>query len=85
MTRSRDDEVDANFDAFQAMLPSMLSTHRGQYALLRHRQLQGCYASLRAALEAARSLPDEWFSIQEVSDRPADLGLFSHADNTRFV
>lgn len=81
-----DAEVDRNFDAFQILLPTIVEQHRGEYALLRDREVTGFYASLRDALNAgAQRFADHLFSIQEVTDKPADLGLFSHANNTRLA
>lgn len=85
MTHALDDEVDGNFDAFQAMLPNVINVHRGKFALMRNREIKGYYSTLRGALEAGQQFADRLFSIQEVTDRPADLGLFSHAVNTRFT
>jgi hypothetical protein len=72
-------EVDANYDAFQRMLGSILAEHRDQYALMRDRVIVGFFSrpgdAYRAGLE---KFPDERFSIQEVTDEPIDLGFFSH-------
>ena len=85
MATKHDDEVDGNFEMFQSILPTAMDTHRGEYALLRHRKVEGYYPSLRAALDAGRAFADRLFSVQEVTDRPADLGLFSHANNSRLA
>jgi len=82
---SLETEVDRNFDAFQALLPTIVDQHRGEYALMRDRQVTGFYATLRDALNAGQRFADRLFSIQEVTDKPADLGLFSHANNTRLA
>lgn len=82
---SLDDEVDANFEAFQVLLPDVIAARRGQYALMRSSKVEGYYSSLRGALEAGYAFSDRLFSVQEVTDRPADLGLFSHAIDTRFA
>lgn len=80
------DEVDRNFDAFMDELPQMLSAHRGQYVLLRDQKPIGFYADAGSALGAGkREFADGLYSIQEVTDRPADLGFFSHAINSRIA
>ncbi|WP_174286019.1 hypothetical protein [Sphingomonas bacterium] len=86
MQSALDDEVDGNFDAFHAILPQLLQKHIGQFALLRHQVLEECFVDLRSAFEAGSSrFADQLFSVQEVTDRPADLGFFSHAVDTRIA
>ena len=81
-----ENEVDRNFEAFLAELPSLLPTRAGQYALLRTRRAAGFYGDIASALAAGRSLfPDGLYSVQEVTDRPVDLGFFSHAIDTRLA
>lgn len=79
-------EVDRNYDAFEAALPSLLPDKRGQFALLRGGTIVHLYASEGAALMAGRQLFDDGlFSVQEVTDRPVDLGFFSHAIDPRIA
>lgn len=81
-----DQEVDRNFDAFQSMLPSLLDQRRGQYALLRHQRIEGYFRDAGTAIEAATArFADRLYSVQEITDRPADLGFFSHAVDTRIA
>ena len=73
-------EADANPEAFLAMLPELIRTHAGQYVLLRHRQAADFFASGTLATAAGRQqFPDGLYSVQEVTERPVDLGFFSHA------
>ncbi len=86
MSAQLDDEVDRNFDAFRSMLPGMIGDHRGEFVLLRHRNVEGFFGDLRAAFAAGSvRFGDRLFSVQEVTDRPADLGFFSHAVDTRLA
>jgi hypothetical protein len=72
-------EVDRNYDAFTRILASILADHRDQLALMRDERIVGFFNSPREALFAAHELfPDGIFSIQEVTDEPIDLGLWSH-------
>lgn len=81
-----DREVDGNFDAFLERLPQFLPEQRGRYALLRHKAAQGFFDTAGLALaEGRRRYPDGLYSIQEVTDRPVDLGFFSHAVNPRLA
>jgi hypothetical protein len=81
-----DTEVDHNFDAFEAMLGSILPVHRGEFALMKLREVISYFPNEAAALAAGRArFPDGVFSVQEVTDRPVDLGFFSHAINPRIA
>ena len=80
------EEVDRNFDAFLDKLTSLLPTHSGQYALMRNGEIDDFFESDIEALTAGRlRFSDSLFSIQEITDRPVDLGFFSHAINTRIA
>jgi hypothetical protein len=73
-------EVDENFDFFQRALSGLLLSHRGEFALIRHKKLVGFYPGPGEAYRAGLAeYPDELFSVQEVEDRPAELGLISLA------
>lgn len=86
MTNALDDEVDANFDAFRAALPELMASHPGQFVLLRRRRVEGCFDSVRAATKSGMErFSDHLFSVQEINDRAADLGFFSHAVDTRIA
>jgi hypothetical protein len=73
-------EIDQNFDFFQRSLRGFLLEHRGEYALIRHKEVVDFYPgpgeAYRAGLE---KFADELFSVQEVEDRPAEFGLISLA------
>ena len=72
-------EIDSNFDAFQRQLYASLAAHRGEFALMRHGQIIDFFERPGTALVAGRErFPDAIFSIQEVSDEPIDLGVWSH-------
>ena len=81
-----DAEVDRNFDAFEAALPSLLSSHRGEFALIRQGKVLSFHGTESEALAMGRDqFEDGLFSIQEITDRPVDLGFFSHAVNPRLA
>lgn len=81
-----DVEVDQNFEAFEAQLASILPQHRGEFALMKQGEVVSYFADESAALAAGRQeFQDGVFSVQEVTDRPADLGFFSHAINPRIA
>ena len=75
-------EVDRNYDVFMRKLGSILDEHRDQLALMRDGRIVGYFETPREALRAASErFPDGIFSIQEVTDEPIDLGLWSHVDH----
>lgn len=73
-------EVDRNYEAFVELLPQLLVPHRGKWALLRDGELIAVFDTARDAhLAGSKLYPEACFSVQEVTDRPVDLGWFSHA------
>lgn len=75
-------EVDRNYDYFQRVLAQHIDTRRGQYALIRDRHIQGFFDDPGAAdKEGHRLYSDGIYSIQEVTDEPIDLGLYSCASH----
>ena len=73
-------EVEKNFDAFQKLLPSILSTRAGKYALLRDAQIVEYFDSVGDAVNYARdNYNDGLYSVQRVTDQVENLGYFSYA------
>ncbi len=73
-------QVDRNYEAFLAMLPSILPLHQDKYALLKDGVAVGFYTTLEDAYMTANQFyKDQPFSVQKVTDTPVDLGFFSHA------
>lgn len=69
-----------NYEAFEAMLPLLLQTHKGEFALLNDRQVVAFFESASAAQRAgADRFPDGAFSVQKVEDKAIDLGFYSYA------
>lgn len=80
MDRERQNvEVDRNYGAFVRMLVTILPEHRDQLALMRDGKIVDFYDTPGAANRAGiQMFADQIFSIQEVTDEPMDLGLWSH-------
>jgi hypothetical protein len=79
-------EVDLNFDAFVEELPEIMPKHAGEYVLMKNGRMVSFHSSADAALSAGRATyADGIYSIQEVTDRPIDLGFFSHAVDPRIA
>lgn len=73
-------EIDANYDFFQRNLARYLKDHRGQFALIRSREVVDFFEGPGEAYRSGLAkFPDEIFSIQEVEDRPEEMGLMSLA------
>ena len=78
--RTKQEEVDRNFEFFQSELPHLLPQHAGKYALIRDRQICEFYDTALDANTAGTQLyADGLFSIQKVSQEIGDLGFYSHA------
>jgi hypothetical protein len=74
------EQVDKNFAAFQALLPTILPHYRDKYALMKDGEAVGFYSTLDDAYMTANQFyRDQPFSVQKVTDTPVDLGFFSHS------
>jgi hypothetical protein len=74
------EQVDKNYEAFRAMLPTILPLHQDKYALMKDGAAVGFYSTLEDAYTTANQFyKDEPFSVQKVTDTAVDLGFFSHA------
>lgn len=75
-----DSEIDRNYDAFQALLPDLLPTQFGQFALLNDQRIIALFDSPVAAVtEGIRRFGSGHFSVQEISTVPENLGFYSYA------
>ena len=73
-------EIDTNLVFFETKLQDLLRHHRDRYVLLREASIAGIYDTIRDAQTAASSLfADGKFSVQKVTDRPVQLGVYSYA------
>ena len=73
------EEIDRNYTAFKALLPDLMKTSGGKWALLHNAALEGMFDTARDARLAGTKLYAEGlFSVQEVRSRAVDLGWFSH-------
>lgn len=79
-----DKEIQRNLFAFLPRLPELLPDHEGSFALLRNQEIASIHRKLSDALRAAYAeFSDGLFSIQRVTERPQELGMFSSAENPR--
>jgi len=80
MNKSHQDQVDRNFSAFNAILPELLKTHPGKYALLHDGEIVDFFDSLGDAVRFGHAkFGDLNFSVQEVKRQDVSLGYYSHA------
>ena len=76
----RKHEIERNYRALVALLPSLLAANRGKFALMRDGAIKEFYDTARDAfLAGQQAYADGLFSVQEVTNSPVDLGHFSHA------
>lgn len=74
------EEVKRNYAEFQKMLPELIASNPGKFALMRGGKVIEFFDSANDAFLAGRKLyADGIFSVQEIADKPVDLGFFSHA------
>lgn len=78
----REAEIDANYEAFNAMLPTLMALAPGKYALMKERQVIGAFDGVGGALQEgfSRYGVDGLFSIQEITDQPICLGWYSYVE-----
>lgn len=75
-----EEQLKKNYDAFIQRLPELLSLYRGKFALMHEGELIEVFDSARDAyISGTKSYPDQNFSIQEVTDKVANLGFLSYA------
>lgn len=79
MAHEASSEADRNYDAFLAVLPEIISSHAGQYALLHDGEIVAYHpTSLAATLVGLREFGGGRYSVQEVSAEPEHLGFYSY-------
>ena len=86
-SKDRNAELERNYSAFCSILPNLIRSDPNKYALMRQGNLEHIFTSAGKAYSYALSkYGDSVFSIQQITDKPVDLGFFSHAkvgrDNT---
>ncbi len=80
MSDDRRNQIEKNYQEFEKMLPDLIRTHAGKFALMKDGKIIALLDTARDAVVAGDKLyPDGMFSIQEVARTPVDLGFYSHA------
>ena len=71
--------VDQNYETFRKLLPELLKTHEGKFALMRHGEIVEFFGSMNDAIRHGQcTFDDGLYSVQEVTDVAVDLGWFSY-------
>jgi hypothetical protein len=71
-------EVQRNYEAFTKELPTLLTTHRGKFALMHDGAIIDFFDTARDAYVAGQRLySNRLFSVQEVKAGAVDLGHYS--------
>lgn len=79
-SKSDESEVQRNYAEFVKLLPELLVTHRGKFALMRDGKISEFFDTAADAYKVGvKNYGAGKFSIQEVIDSPVDLGFFSYA------
>ena len=74
------EEIDKNYEVFTLDLDKHMRSHANEYALMRKgRIVEFCDTSVDAMRMGNRRFRDGIFSIQKVTKKPVDLGVFSRA------
>jgi hypothetical protein len=84
MSTEIENEIDRNLFAFLPRIPRLLEKHKGEFAVLKNQEVISLHKRLSDALEEAQSrFADGLFSIQQVTEKPIELGFYSYADHSR--
>lgn len=64
------DQIDQNYTAFTALLPALMKTSAGQWALLHNATLEGVFDTARDARLAGTKLYSGWAFLHPGSQQP---------------
>ena len=77
-------EIEKNYQFFKQILPELETEHIDEFVLIRKQKIIGFYPSLiEAQLAGLGKYTDQLFSIQEVRNKPVELGFFRYAVGNR--
>jgi hypothetical protein len=73
-------EVDKNFEAFKKLLPELIKTHPGKYAVMHEGKTVEFFDTLSDAVRFGHAkFGDHNFSVQEITSQGVNLGFHSYA------
>lgn len=77
------DQVERNYDAFVEMLPELMKSRPGQYALIHDEKIIDFFKeSLAAVSTGLRDFGSGNYSVQQVTMEADDLGFYSYAGSS---
>lgn len=80
MAQSHQKEVDDNFVAFTKLLPELLKTHPGKFAVMQNGKVIEFFDTISDAVRFGHAkFGDMKFSIQEITTQNVNLGFHSYA------
>ncbi len=80
MAKPHQREVDENFEAFTKLLPELIKSHPGKYAVMHNTQIIDFFDSISDAIRFGHErYGDMNFSVQEVKSHNINLGYHSYA------
>lgn len=80
MVKAIQEEVDRNYEVFSKLLPTLLPTQRGRFALMKDGAILSYFSTMEDARAAAvQFIPDNVYSIQQVTDTALNLGFYTSA------
>jgi hypothetical protein len=78
-TMTQDEQVKLNYEAFKKLLPELLKDEN-KFALMRDGELIAVYDTLNDVIVTAEKMyPDGRWSLQEITNKPINLGFRSRA------
>jgi hypothetical protein len=80
-TQESRSEVDRNYAAFKALLPDLIATHPGKFAVMHNGEVVEFFDTLSDAVRCGSTQfgGSGKFSVQEVTSTPANLGFYAYA------
>jgi hypothetical protein len=72
-------QADRNYEAFQRLLPELMSTQPGKYAVLHNGEVIEFFDTMSDAAKFGRAQFEGDFSVQQVTSRSVNLGYHSYA------
>jgi len=81
---NREEHLSKNYKAFQKMLPELMITSEGRWAVFKDEKLVAMEDTVTEAINfAMKKYGDEVFSLQEIRDTPIQILHYSKTERKR--
>jgi len=78
------EEIEKNYQFFKRILPDIKTDHIDEVVLIRNQKIIGFYSTIvEAQIDALHKYSDNLYSVQEVRNKPVELGFFRYAVGNR--